>query len=395
MPSVLFISHFSGRNGAPLVLLRLLQWLKAHTSLELHVMLRSPGELQRDFESVASVFIVPRLPKNPAAVLRRVTSQPTIDRLEDALLRRQVRRLRPVLIYSNTITNTREIAALAELGAPVLCHVHELEYWIRYELGLQQAVDVAPLTRRYVAAGNAVKAFLTSGVGVHPDAIEVIPDFSSSSFRAPENAGALRQVTRQELPIDESTFLVGGCGTVDWRKGVDLFLATARAVLQTSPSLNVHFIWVGGPVAGQFFNQLKHDLARCHLSERVSFIGPSAAPDRYFAAMDAFMLPSREDPCPLVMLEAAAFALPILCFDESGGASEFVADGAGIAVPYLDVRGMMDALFALERTPTLRHRLGNAARERVQLRHNPDTQCAAIFEAMKRTQPLLGTAKRT
>ena len=77
--------------------------------------------------------------------------------------------------------------------------------------------------------------------------------------------------------------------------------------------------------------------------------------------MDAFLLTSREDSGPMVMLEAAAFRIPILCFDESGGAPEFVAHDAGIAVPYLDIRQMADALLDLEQSPDLRRRFGNAA----------------------------------
>jgi glycosyltransferase involved in cell wall biosynthesis len=390
-PAVLFICHHTGRTGAPLGLFSLVRWLKANTRLRLHVLLRYTGELQRDFESVADVFVVPRLPRIAAALLRRTAGQAAIAQIEDRMLRRRARRLKVDLIYSNTITNTREIKALAPLGVPILCHVHELGFWIRHELGLQQALDTLPLTRRFIAAANCAQEFLVTGLGVSPETIDVIREFPFRSGQ-PRSAADSRPAMRQKLGIDDQIFLVGACGTVDWRKGSDLFLAIAQAVAQRPGGQLFRFIWLGGPVSGPFFRQLQHDVARAGLSEVVSFSGPSASPEGFYAACDAFLLPSREDCCPLVMLEAAAARLPILCFEQSGGAPEFVADGAGISVPYLDVRRMATTLLALARSPVWRESLGTAAAQRVELRHNGETQCRAIFAAMARTQPRLDAA---
>jgi glycosyltransferase involved in cell wall biosynthesis len=110
--------------------------------------------------------------------------------------------------------------------------------------------------------------------------------------------------------------------------------------------------------------------------------------------MDCFVLPSREDPCPLVVLEAAATGLPIVCFKGSGGAADFVGADAGVAVPYLDIHAMAQAILELQKSPELRRRLGSTAMARVRVRHDPDTQCKAIFNAMTRTQPLLAGAIR-
>jgi len=316
-----------------------------------------------------------------------------VEWIEGAQLRRKVSRLHPSLVYSNTITNTRELAALAALDIPTLCHVHEMEYWIRHELGLENAIATVPLIQRFISVGAAVSDFLVTGVGVQPDLIDTVYEFPAVSAHFPENTGSLRKATRSELTIDDDTFLVGACGTVDWRKGADLFLAVAREISRRSPTRRFRFVWVGGPTNGKFYDQLQHDMARSNLSELVSFVGPCSSAEKYYVAMDAFLLTSREDPCPLVMLEAASFGLPIVCFDGSGGAAEFIAGDAGIAAPCLDIPEMANALASLERSPELRNRLGSAAVKQVRLRHDANTQCAAIYAAMTRTQPLLATAK--
>ena len=45
----------------------------------------------------------------------------------------------------------------------------------------------------------------------------------------------------------------------------------------------------------------------------------------------------------LVMLEAAAASVPIVCVQRSGSAEEFVENGGGIAVPCLDVEAVAQA----------------------------------------------------
>jgi len=373
-------------------MLRLLHWLRDHTGLQLHVLLRGSGELQRDFASVASVFIVPRLPWIPAGILRRLSGETKVRQLEDLLLRCRVRRLRPALIYANTITNTREVAALAPLGIPILCHVHEMEYWIRHELGLNLAAAAVPFIRRFVAAGPAVARGLERTLGIDAQRIDVVDVFPLSLPPAREQLPELRNAARRALSLTDDTFVVGACGTVDWRKGADLFLAIARAFARLAGDRRCRFLWVGGPVEGKFFAQLQHDLAHSGLSGLVAFVGPVPAADQYYAAMDAFVVTSREDCGPMVMLEAAGYNVPILCFDGSGGAPGFVAEGAGIAVPYLDLQPMAEALLALADAPLRREQLGAQAFKRLRERHDADTQCAELCAAMSRTQPLLAAA---
>jgi glycosyltransferase involved in cell wall biosynthesis len=66
-------------------------------------------------------------------------------------------------------------------------------------------------------------------------------------------------------------------------------------------------------------------------------------PTSFLESLSLILLPSGEDSWPLVLLEAAAAGVPIVCFQRSGGAEEFVAQGGGAAVPYLDVEAMAQA----------------------------------------------------
>jgi glycosyltransferase involved in cell wall biosynthesis len=169
---------------------------------------------------------------------------------------------------------------------------------------------------------------------------------------------------------------------------VDLFLEVAGNVLQRYKSGPVHFLWVGG--LPHVVRQMQARIQSSSLRDVVHFIGPKADVTPYYAASDIFVLASREDPFPLVMMEAALREKPIVCFDQSGGAPEFVESDAGFIVPGFHVDEMAKRVVDLLSSPDLCKRLGMNAREKVLRRHDINigaTQIATIIEKALRDNP--------
>ena len=110
---------------------------------------------------------------------------------------------------------------------------------------------------------------------------------------------------------------------------------------------------------------LKHDCRGLGAADRVHFVDTQPDPSRLFMALDVFAMVSREDPYPLVTIEVAAMAVPIVCFDQAGGSQELVEEDGGFVVPYLDTLAMADRVLELASAPELRERLGNRVREKV------------------------------
>jgi glycosyltransferase involved in cell wall biosynthesis len=149
-------------------------------------------------------------------------------------------------------------------------------------------------------------------------------------------------------------------GAFGWRKGQEFIPLIAKLVKERGE--NLHFLWVGDDGTGKQSEQLLIDAERLGVADRVHFHGPVADPRRFFLASDVFSLVSREDPYPLVMLEAASHGLPVVCFDSSGGAPEFVSNERGMLVPYLDCQQFADALVSLCRDPVRAAALGENGR---------------------------------
>ena len=78
-----------------------------------------------------------------------------------------------------------------------------------------------------------------------------------------------------------------------------------------------------------------------------------------------FLLPSREDPFPLVTLEAAECGLPTICFAEAGGMPDFVGEDAGFVVPFGNIEAMADKVVALMENQELRQKMGAQARKKL------------------------------
>jgi glycosyltransferase involved in cell wall biosynthesis len=194
-------------------------------------------------------------------------------------------------------------------------------------------------------------------------------------------ADRTRQQVLEELRVPVSAILLVGGGSHSWRKGADLFVQLARMVSQRRS--NAYFAWIGG--SAQDVLEIEHDVRLCGLAEKVRFTGAVPKSTDYFAAADVFVLTSREDPYPLVCLEAAALAKPIVCFARAGGMPEFVEEDCGFVVPYLDITAMADRIISLLDSSESRGTMGAAARRKVAERHDISRAAPRIMEIIERT----------
>jgi 1,2-diacylglycerol-3-alpha-glucose alpha-1,2-galactosyltransferase len=121
-----------------------------------------------------------------------------------------------------------------------------------------------------------------------------------------------RHRDRRELGINNGEFVVMGCGQVQPRKRVDVFVEAARAL----PELR--FVWVGGmPFKGIAADRGAMEQVMSNHPANVTFTGliDRVAVERWYRAADLFFLPSMQETFGLVILEAAAAGLPLLLRD--------------------------------------------------------------------------------
>ncbi|MDE5452814.1 glycosyltransferase [Bradyrhizobium sp. CSA112] len=383
--TVLFLEHEASRTGASIFLLRLLRWLRANSEFGIHILAGSSGEMLSEFQFIGTVDTIEPRPTLPYKVLRRLKMSSWHDKNHLAKLRKGLARGNIRLIYANSIASARMLDFLSFLACPVICHVHELDGAIQ-GLGLQNIRVLERHKSHYIAVSHAVRQNLTDNYGISARRIQTIHGFiplSNASVAQDPSPEAIRL----ELGIPQHAKIVCGCGSIEHRKGIDLFLRVAAEVTEKNGAAGPHFVWIGGK--RQNVHEMRKQVSSSGLQNLVHFIGnrPNVAP--YFEAADIFLLTSREDPFPLVMLEAALHQLPIICFDHTGGAPEFLQRDTGFIVPKFDIEKMADKVVELLASPELCRRTGTAAKQKVISCHDLSVggaKIASIIEYMLRAR---------
>ena len=383
---ILFVSHDASPTGAPFLLLHLLRWLRANTKLDIKVALNTTGTLEAEFAELA-----------PTTVLRRPTvsaSGRVVDRLvpyraravlDTVKLRRALGTDRFALVYSNTLVNGNLLRRLPDQRCPLISHVHELEYVIRRWTTPATLDYTLGRTSHFIAGSAAVARNLSNNHGIDSAQIDVVHEFIPSlTLDRARLTESSRQV-RAQLGIPDGAVVVGGAGTVDWRKGYDLFILLALDILRGANQRDIHFVWVGGTAERKIPLQIAHDVQMLGLEKRIHFVGYRTNHHDYMAMFDMLCLTSREDPFPLVVLECAALGKPVICFEKSGGSPEFVEDDCGFVVPYLDIRAMAARVVELVDNGVLRDRLGRRGEVKVREHHDVTVVAPRIADIIERS----------
>ena len=376
---ILFVSHDANRGGAQAVLLNLLEWIVQRTAVEAKVLCLEGGEWLPRFEQLADTQVLSQLSPAGSSV-----TEEDVARLIEGFCGGP-----PALIYGNSVAAGRAYGILRHMRVPILTHVHELASSVNRYASTWFS-EVLDLSSGFIACSEAVRQYLLDSCSVDPSKVaRVYAGINPSLSEFPLDRHKKRAL-RKRLGLRPDTMLVIGCGIgAAERKGADLFIEIARELLKRGRD-DFRFYWVGGfddeepmPDGTRWkdcLSRMRHE----GLGKYVSLLGWREAPRDYLQAADVFLLPSREDPFPLVALEAAEAGLPIVCFSGAGGAPEFVGQDAGIAVPLGDVSAMAEAVMNLLGNGELRRTVGQAARNRLLADFTSSVAMPALFSVCRR-----------
>lgn len=375
-PRVLFVTYEASRTGSPLLLLRFLRWLVAAQAVDPEVVCWHGGPLAGEFARLAPTRVLaPASGRSLAESVAVGAGELGLGALGRLVDRGRVAvglrgRRRPDAVHLNGVPAFTALPHLGADGVPVLGHVHELEFALRRSLSPEEA-HLLSEADRYVAVSRAVADNLEARHGIAPERIAVhhgfVDDVPTADAMATDRAVA---AVRAELGLPPEAPVVAMVGDLTWRKGADLFVALAAALAERDPS--AHLVWVGGAPGRGAWDETAFDVAARDLGARVHLVGERDDVAPFLAVADVLALTSREDPFPLVALEAAQAGVPVVAFGQGGVPELLTVPGepaAGVLVPPLDVAAMADAVGELLGAPVVRAALGDAGAERVATHH--------------------------
>lgn len=370
---LLAVTHECTRTGAPMVLLRFLEWLTRERGARVETLALRGGPLLDDFAAVGPVHLVEAygtdsLVRRVEQGMRRVHLDRVSDRLRHERLRRGTRHLRGFdVLYVNSATSALALRILPELPPHVVSHVHELDSAFNFWMDPADRAAMLEHSAAFVVAADCVGRNLVERHGVDPARVHRCYEF----IDPPTVDEAAVAAARARLGLRGDELVVGAVGTAEWRKGADLFLQVAARVRRLAPELPVRFLWVGRSLPHDAAHQ-RVDVAGLGLGDVVTFVGEVPDPGTYLSLFDLFCLTSREDPYPLVCLEAATLEVPVVTFANGGMVELAAADGPEpllTCVPYLDVEAMADAVIEQLTRPEQRARQGARLGARVRAHH--------------------------
>lgn len=366
---ILFVSHDAHPNGAQNLLLTLTSWLKESGLVSPRFILAGPGALTEDFLRIGPVLSWEtdrRRKSTPDVTLRLLRSFCGNDLSA---------------VYLNSAASGHVIEMTRHLEVPQIVHVHELEKSIERWVGADKMAALRDHAQVFIAASAPVADNLHERHGISRQKLRVVDAFiRCTGIRDIDEAE--KRECKSALGLNPDAKVVLGCGTTDWRKGPDLFVQVAQAVHQ-SDRRPVQFIWVGPETERGEISKLERLAKSSGVGKQVRFVGGVSTPLPFMIASDVFLLPSREDPFPLVCLESADCGLPTICFAEAGGMPDFVGSRCGVVVSHLDVQQMADELCALLNDGPKTQRLGEQAREKVRSGFDVSVKGQDIYDILR------------
>jgi glycosyltransferase involved in cell wall biosynthesis len=187
-----------------------------------------------------------------------------------------------------------------------------------------------------------------------------------------------RATARAQLRVSPDSLLVGTVGNFNRLKGHDIMIRAAALLHQRSPHIMTRILGAPTTHASYYEQEVKAEAQARGLlaNERLAFFDPADKVADFLPAFDVFVLSSRQEGVPTVILEAMATSLPVVATDV-GGVREVVEHGStGFLVAPGDAPAIDRAAGKLIEWPALRHQMGQIARQRVLERYDLEI-CAA------------------
>ncbi|MGI4978355.1 MAG: glycoside hydrolase family 99-like domain-containing protein [Janthinobacterium lividum] len=323
VPRIVLVGHDAFPSGAQQLLLGTARMLHAAFGMECEILLLDGGVLLDAY----------------------IAQAPTTVIASDAQLSAKLQSLAEAG-FAGAVINTAAAARVTPYfqaaGLRTVLQIHELPRIIREKHLVASAKAGVDAADRVVFAAEFVRDSILAELGVAADErMVVMPQgsYRNVAFSEPDGTAA-----RLGLGLGVQDRMVLGVGYADLRKGFDLFLQLWRLLQAPAGPGRTCLVWVGGmdPALRDWLGAEIAEAEACGTFRMAGYRDDMAA---VFSAADAFVLTSREDPFPTVVMEALGAGLPVFAFDRAGGIPDMLREtGEGHVLPYGDIVAMADAV---------------------------------------------------
>lgn len=193
--------------------------------------------------------------------------------------------------------------------------------------------------------------------------------------RVPNAVHSLKQ-----KPSTCASKIAVAAGRFRTQKGFDMLIPAFRRAVADFPDWQLRvYGW------GEKHAELRRLIEKHHMYNHIFLMGMTDQLDEELAKASMYVLSSRFEGLPMVMIEAMSHGLPVVSFDCPTGPADVITDGKeGLLVPPRDVGGLARAMKTLMADEGLRAEMGDAALMTVQ-GYSPEAihaQWTELFEEL-------------
>ena len=162
----------------------------------------------------------------------------------------------------------------------------------------------------------------------------------------------IEDISEKPHKYDVSSKKIVTVGRFDVQKGYDYLSKVAVSVLSSNPDWS----WdIYGSGDEKIKRSLCMELSKAGVESQVSFKGNVKGTENIYPNHAMYVMTSRYEGLPLVLLEAKQYGLPIISFNCPTGPLEIVVEGEnGFLIKNFDIRDMSDKINSLIKNEDLR-----------------------------------------
>lgn len=264
-----------------------------------------------------------------------------------------LRKERPDIIHTHNTQPFVEGGIAAKM-AHITAHIHtdhgrqfpDKRRYMFAEWALSHFVD------QIVAVSENLKNDISKYEKINPEKIKVVINgIDEEKFKKKVD----KEKKMKEIGIlNSSSPILGFVGRLSPEKGITYLIKAMKPLIKEFPNI---LLLIAGE--GYLLKDLRKESSELDTEHNIRFLGPRSDIHEILGILDIFVLPSLREGLPLVLLEAAAAALPIVVSDV-GGVRQVVNDGInGLIVEPQDVNGLYSAIRQLAINNKMRKEFGN------------------------------------
>jgi glycosyltransferase involved in cell wall biosynthesis len=271
--------------------------------------------------------------------------------------------------YSNVALGSVGTLVGKLLGKRVVCNIATGGKILRLRKRALGRILIAILGRAdaVVALSNEIKNELDT-VGISDAKVRLIPNGADTSLYRPLSPEE-KQRKKRQLKVSHH-LIVLFVGRLVYRKGVDVLLKAWKRIAPDHPEMHLYIAGSGFLQPDSNEHELKEYVTENHLEKSVTFLGNIRNVHEFLQVADIFVMPSRQEGMPNVLLQAMSSSLPVIATN-IGGVTDLVSnDVDGIICPVDDPKALAEKILDLKEDSEFAKTLGENARRSVEEKYS-------------------------